>query len=61
MVTVIVVELEVRSPLHEEKRFLEALAVTFDGLSADTVTVALGWYQPLSVVVPPFGLMDKRY
>jgi hypothetical protein len=60
-VTVIAAEFEDRSPLHEENMNLEAFAVTLDGLVADTVTVELGWYHALGVVVPPFGLMERRY
>jgi hypothetical protein len=61
IVTVNAVEFEARSPLHEENMYLEAFAVTFDGLLADTVTVALGLYHALGVVVPPFWLMESRY
>ena len=59
--TVIAAEFELRSPLHEENMNREAFAVTFEGLSADTVTVELGWYHALGVVVPPFGFMERRY
>jgi hypothetical protein len=40
---------------------LEAFAVTFEGLAADTVTVELGWYHALGVVVPPFEFIERRY
>jgi hypothetical protein len=56
-----VVEFETKSPLHEENMNLEAPAVTFEGLAAVTVTVALGWYHALGVVLPPFGSTESRY
>jgi hypothetical protein len=60
-VTVIAAEFEEKSPLHEENMNLEAFAVTFEGLAADTVTVELGWYHALGVVVPPFEFIERRY
>jgi hypothetical protein len=59
--TVIVLEFDEKSPLQEENRNREAFMVTFDGLAAETVTVALGSYHPLGVVTPPFGLTERRY
>ena len=59
--TVIVAELDRRSPLHDENKYLDVLAVTFDGLAAFTVTVELGEYHPLGVVVPPFALTVSKY
>jgi hypothetical protein len=61
MVTVIVVVFDERSPLHELNRYLEVLAVTFDGLVAVTVTVEFGEFHELGVVVPPFEFTVSKY
>ena len=61
IVTVIVVELEDNAPLHDVNRYREVLVVTFEGLSADTVTVELGEYQALGVAVPPFAFTVSKY
>jgi hypothetical protein len=59
--TVIVVELDEASPLHEVNRYLEVLTVTLDGLAAVTVAVELTVYQAFGVVVPPFAFMVSKY
>jgi hypothetical protein len=41
--------------------YRKVLAVTFDGLSAVTVTVELGEYHALGVVVPPFEFTVSKY
>jgi hypothetical protein len=61
IVTVTVVEFDETSPLHESNTYLETFAVTFDGLDAVTVTVELGEYQALGVVVPPFEFTVNKY
>jgi hypothetical protein len=59
--TVIIVESEVASPLHDVNKYREVFAVTFDGLVAATVTVEFGEYHPLGVVVPPFAFTVSKY
>ena len=61
IVTVRVVEFEDKFPLHEVNRYRDSFAVTFDGLSAFTVTVELGEYQALGVVVPPLAFTVNKY
>jgi hypothetical protein len=62
-VTVIVVEFDDASPVHDANRYLDTFTVTFDGLSADTDTVEFREYHvsALGVVVPPFASTVSKY
>ena len=61
MLTLMVVEFTFIPPIQPVNKSLEELFVTLEGLTAETVTIEYGMYQPLVDVMPMFGLMLSKY